>query len=606
MTQVKQIDDVFTKRLLSVDGKLPNITDLESTCESFSWEVATNELAYLPNDNGINIAYEAIEKQIAAGKGKQVAFRFIHLDGSRNDMSFEELGNQTNRFASALQKLGIGKGEVVFSLAPRIASLYVAALGTLKNRSVFCPLFSAFGPEPIQSRMLKGDARVLVTTAQLFKRKKIDEWRKKIPSLKYILLADAEPELISDTVLDLDELLEQSDSEFEILPTDPEDFALLHFTSGTTGTPKGVMHVHLAVAHHFQTGRYALDLHDGDVFWCTADPGWVTGTSYGIISPLTCGVTSIIDEAEFDASRWYQILNEEQVDVWYTAPTAVRMLMKAGEGPMEFLGNHRPRFIGSVGEPLNPEAINWAVNNWGTPIHDNWWQSETGGIMIANFACMDIKPGTMGKPLPGIEAAIAIRDEFGELNVISKPDTEGDLVIRRGWPSMFRGYLKQNEKYESCFEGDWYITGDLAKRDADGYFWFVGRADDMIKSAGHLIGPFEVESALVEHDAVIEAAVIGKPDPIVGSIIKAFVVLSPQLVQQNDDLSGLVKKIQGHARKRLGAAVAPKEIEIVDDLPHTRSGKILRRLLKAREEGLPEGDISTLEKKNEYGAVGEN
>ena len=573
----------------------PNMLDYGSARQSFSWDEARSRLAGLPDGKGLNIAWEAIGKHVASGRREHVAFRFLGPDGTRKDVSYRQLEERTNRFASGLARLGVGKGDVVFSLAPRVEELYIAALGTLKNRSVFCPLFSAFGPEPIKTRMVKGNARVLVTTSEIFKRKNLEELRKEIPSLKFILITDSAEGIPGSGILNIDQLLKTADPDFKIPPTDPEDFALLHFTSGTTGTPKGVMHVHAAVVHHFQTGRSALDLHDDDTYWCTADPGWVTGTSYGIIAPLTCGVTSVVDEAEFDAARWYRILKEEKVDVWYTAPTAVRMLMKAGPEPMENLGDYRPRFIGSVGEPLNPEAIRWAIETWGMPIHDNWWQSETGGIMIANFACMDIKPGSMGKPLPGIEAAIARRDNNGKLKIIEAPDVEGDLVLRRGWPSMFRGYLKQPEKYDSCFDGDWYITGDLAQKDADGYFWFVGRADDIIKSAGHLISPFEVESALIEHEAVVEAAVIGKPDPVVGNIVKAFVVLTPGVPGPGEDPSHLLKKIQGHARKRLGAAVAPKEIEIVDRLPHTRSGKIMRRLLKARELGLPEGDISTLE-----------
>ncbi len=494
----------------------PNLRDYDQARKSFSWDAARLQLAGLPNQRGLNIAWEAVGKHVASGRGDHPAFCFLGSSGKRKLVSYQQLEERTNRFASILRDLGIGKGDVVFSLAPRIEALYIAALGTLKNRSVFCPLFSAFGPEPIKTRMVKGDARVLATTLGLFDRKKIAELRSEIPTLKFILLADGNG-TSGDGILDLEGLLEKASPDFEIEPTNPEDFALLHFTSGTTGTPKGVMHVHAAVTHHYQTGRSVLDLHDDDRYWCTADPGWVTGTSYGIIAPLTCGVTSNVDEAEFDADRWYRILKEERVDVWYTAPTAVRMLMKAGDEPISQLGNFRPRFIGSVGEPLDPESIRWAAKSWGMPIHDNWWQSETGGIMIANFACQDIKPGSMGMPLPGIEAAIATRNADGKLVIADEPGVEGDLVLRRGWPSMFRGYLHQQEKYESCFEGDWYITGDLAQRDADGYFWFVGRADDIIKSSGHLIGPFEVESVLCEHAAVIEAAVIGKPDPMVAT-----------------------------------------------------------------------------------------
>ncbi|MCC7110762.1 MAG: AMP-binding protein, partial [Deltaproteobacteria bacterium] len=250
------------------------------------------------------------------------------------------------------------------------------------------------------------------------------------------------------------------------------------------------------------------------------------------------------------------------------------------------------RFAGSVGEPLNPEAVWWGQEVLGLPFHDNWWQTETGGIMIANFAALPIKPGSMGKPMPGIEAAIVDKSEDGKtVTVLTDPDVEGELALRPGWPSMFRGYVKEEERTKKCFVDGWYLSGDLAKRDRDGYFWFVGRADDVIKSAGHLIGPFEVESALMEHPAVAEAGVIGKPDPVAGNLIKAFVVLKPGQIASE----ALNLEVLGFARTRLGAAVAPKEIAFVADLPKTRSGKIMRRLLKARELGLPEGDTSTLE-----------
>jgi acetyl-CoA synthetase len=328
------------------------------------------------------------------------------------------------------------------------------------------------------------------------------------------------------------------------------------------------------------------------VFWCTADPGWVTGTSYGIISPLTNGVTTIVDEGDFDAERWYRILHDQGVTVWYTAPTAVRMMMKAGTDLARAYPLPRLRFIASVGEPLNPEAVWWGVEAFGLPIHDNWWQTETGGIMMANYASMDIKPGSMGKPLPGIEAAIVERLGEGKgIRVRTEAGIEGELALKPGWPSMFRGYLNEEERYAKCFSGGYYLTGDLARRDEDGYYWFIGRADDVIKSSGHLIGPFEVESALMEHPAVLEAGVIGKPDPVALEIVKAFVTLRKGF----EPSETLMLDILGFGRKRMGAAVAPKEIAFVPDLPHTRSGKIMRRLLKARELGLPEGDISTLE-----------
>jgi acetyl-CoA synthetase len=349
--------------------------------------------------------------------------------------------------------------------------------------------------------------------------------------------------------------------------------------------------VHEAVVSHHATARYALDFHPDDVFWCTADPGWVTGTSYGIIAPLTHGLTSIVDEADFDAARWYRLLQDERVSVWYTAPTAIRMLMKAGTELVRSYDLRALRFLGSVGEPLNPEAVVWGLEAFGQPFHDNWWQSETGGIMIANFASMDIRPGSMGRPLPGIDACIVRRGADGAATVIDAPDVEGELALRAGWPSMFRGYLGESERYWKCFSDGLYLTGDLARRDADGYFWFVGRADDVIKSSGHLIGPFEVESLLMEHRAVAEAGVIGKPDPVAHETVKAFVVVKPGI--EPDD--ALRRDLLGFARVHLGAVVAPKEIDFVATLPYTRSGKVARRVLRARELGLPEGDTSTLE-----------
>jgi acetyl-CoA synthetase len=344
------------------------------------------------------------------------------------------------------------------------------------------------------------------------------------------------------------------------------------------------------VAHH-STGRLALDLHRDDVFWCTADPGWVTGISYGIVSPLSLGVTSVVDEQEFDPERWAGILRDQRVTVWYTAPTAIRMLRQAGLDPARRPEFASLRFIASVGEPLNAEAVHWGLDAFGLPIHDNWWQTETGGIMIANFAAMDVKPGSMGRPLPGVDAAIVRRDAEGRVEAEDTPNVTGELALSAGWPSMFRGYLHEEERYRRCFANGWYLTGDLARRDADGYYWFVGRSDDVVKSAGHLIGPFEVESALLEHPAVAEAAVIGKPDPVGYEVVKAFVSLR-RGVEPSEELR---RELLGFARKRLGPAVAPREVAFLPVLPRTRSGKIMRRLLKARELGLPEGDISTLE-----------
>ena len=552
----------------------------------FSWEEARRALAGLPG-GGLNIAHESLDRHLAEGRGDSLALRWLGKDGRIRDYTDAELGDRARRFASALAGLGVRGGDRVFSLMGRMPELYTTALGALRHGCVFSPLFSAFGPEPVRARMTIGEARVLVTTATYYRRK-VEPWRKELKSLDHVLLVETGEELAPDT-LDLEQVMSAASSDAPCAQTRPEDWALLHFTSGTTGKPKGAIHVHEAVVAHHGTARHALDLRPGDVFWCTADPGWVTGTSYGIIAPLAIGATLVVDEAEFDAARWYRILAEQRVTVWYTAPTAIRMLMKAGAELARGHDLSALRFAASVGEPLNPEAVVWGQEALGLPFHDNWWQTETGGIMIANTAAMDIRPGSMGKPLPGVEAAIVRRS--GDVVSALRPGEVGELALKPGWPSMFRGYLGEEERYRKCFAGGWYLSGDLATRDADGYFWFVGRVDDVIKSAGHLIGPFEVESALMEHPAVAEAAVIGKPDPVAGEIVKAFVALKSGFAADES----LRKELLGHARKRLGPAVAPKEIDFRVNLPKTRSGKIMRRLLKARELGLPEGDLSTLE-----------
>lgn len=567
----------------------PNLTCYEKACAEFSWDAIRRELDGLPGGRGLNIAHEAVDRHANGSLRNHLALRWLSKDGKVKDYTYGDLKEKSNRFANLLGQLGIGKGDAVFALAGRIPELYLTALGALKNGSLFCPLFSAFGPEPLQQRLSKGEAKVLVTTTRLY-RKNVAGLRASLPLLKHVLLADSDQDLAQD-VCSFSRRIENASSEFTIPPTDPEQPALLHFTSGTTGTPKGAIHVHQAVLMHYMTGKYVLDLHPNDIFWCTADPGWVTGTSYGIIAPLALGVTNIVDEADFDAKRWYGVLQEQRVSVWYTAPTAIRMLMRLPIEPRQRYDLRQLRFIASVGEPLNPAAVLWGQQTLGLPIHDNWWQTETGGIMIANFAAMDIRPGSMGRPLPGVEAAIVRRLDANNVEPIAAPGVDGELALRPGWPSMFRGYLHEEERYRKCFQNGWYITGDLARRDQDGYYEFVGRADDIIKTAGHMVGPFEVESVLMEHPAVAEAGVIGKPDPIIGELVKAFVSLKPG--REPDEQLRL--DLLGFARTRLGSVVAPKEIEFQKSLPRTRSGKIMRRLLKMRELGLPEGDTSTLE-----------
>jgi acetyl-CoA synthetase len=568
----------------------PNLSDYASARREFAWRTARAGLTGLPDGRGLNIAFEAVDRHAASSRASQVALRWLAKDGRRRDITYATLGEDTSRFANVLARLEIRPGDPVAALLGRVPALYVAALGTLKHRAVFLPLFSAFGPEPIQARLEIARARVLITTPALYQRK-VAALRARLPHLEHVLLiTDESSGTLPAGTTSLTTLLRQAASQYTIDETSPDDPALLHFTSGTTGRPKGAVHVHDAVVAHHETARVALDFHAGDIFWCTADPGWVTGTSYGIIAPLTHGLTSIIDEADFDAERWYRIIQDERVTVWYSAPTAIRMLMKVGADVARRYDLGSLRFLASVGEPLNPEAVVWSQETFGRPFHDNWWQTETGGIMIANFAAMDIRPGSMGRPLPGIDAAVVRRMPAGGIEAL-EPGVDGELALRPGWPSMFRAYLGETERYQRCFAGGFYLTGDVVRQDRDGYFWFVGRADDLIKSSGHLIGPFEVESVLLEHPAVAEAGVIGKPDPVALEIVKAFVALKPGFTGDE----ALRRDLLAFARTRLGAAVAPKEIDFRTSIPRNRAGKIMRRLLKAQELGLPEGDVSTLE-----------
>jgi acetyl-CoA synthetase len=592
MTVPQTAPDRRIRKDVSALAVVPNLVDYDDERESFSWPAARRALDGLPGGRGLNIAHEAIDRHVTAGRGQRCAIRWLGRKGATRDLTYAELAAASSRFAAALAALGVERGDRVFACCGRLPELYVAALGTFKRGAVFAPLFSAFGPEPLRQRLALGSGKVLVTTPGLYRRK-IAPLRDQLPALEHVLLV-GDDAVDGDGVRALGPLLDAQTGDWEIPPTDPQSPALLHFTSGTTGTPKGAVHVHEAVVGHYATGAMALDLHADDIFWCTADPGWVTGTSYGIISPLTHGVTLLVDEGEFEAERWYRILEREHVSVWYTAPTAVRMLMRAGADLAREYDLSALRFIASVGEPLNPEAVLWSLDTVGLPIHDNWWQTETGGIMVANYAAMDIKPGSMGRPLPGVEATVLERDANGHVKqplTVCEPGMEGELALRTPWPSMFRGYLDEPERYARCFVGGWYLSGDLVRRDAEGYFWFVGRGDDVIKTSGHLIGPFEVESVLLEHPAVAEAGVIGVPDPVAGEVIKAFVLLAPGIPASD----ALRRELVAHARRRLGAAVAPREIDFAASLPHTRSGKIMRRLLRARELGLAEGDLSTLE-----------
>ncbi|MBW1787428.1 MAG: acetate--CoA ligase [Deltaproteobacteria bacterium] len=564
----------------------PNLINYQKAGEGFSWEDIKKELNWFDN-GGINIAYQLVDRHLLTPLKDNIALYWEGKAGEEEVYSFHDLALLSNRFANALKSLGIQKGDRVFTFMDRLPEQYIGLLGALKIGGIIGPLFSAFGPDAVKDRLEDCAAGVLITTPKLagIVHGILDE----LPALKTIIIVDKRNDGydLRENEVSYEHVMAQSSDDFEIEKTDKEDPAIIHYTSGTTGKPKGVVHVHQAVMGHYATARYVLDLHPEDIYWCTADPGWVTGTSYGIIGPWSNGISQVVYEGGFGASAWYRIIEKYRVNVWYTAPTAIRMLMKAGEDPVRKHDLTSLRYMCSVGEPLNPEAVTWGKHVFGIPFHDNWWQTETGCIQIANYPVLDIRPGSMGKPFPGVTPAILDLDCETEL----PPGEEGHLALKAGWPSMFRTYWNKQELYESRFKGDWYITGDRATRDEDGYFWFVGRADDVINTGGHLVGPFEVESALIEHPAVAEAGVIGIPDPLAMEVIKAFVSLNDGFEASDE----LVREIKKFARKKLHALTCPRQIEIIPNLPKTKSGKIMRRLLKARELGLPEGDTSTLD-----------
>ncbi|KOR13408.1 acetyl-CoA synthetase [Staphylococcus carnosus] len=556
-----------------------NLQDYEETYKNFDWKEV--EKAFSWYDTGkVNMAYECIDRHVDDGKGDKTALNY--KDAERQESyTFKEMQEYSNKAANVLKdKANVEKGDRVFIFMPRTPELYFALFGILKIGAIVGPLFEAFMEKAVADRLENSDAKVIVTTKDLLDRIPQD----KLPNLETIVVVDDDE--VDDKYVDFKKDLKEASDQFDIEWLDREDGLILHYTSGSTGQPKGVLHVQDAMILQYISGKYVLDLQEDDIYWCTADPGWVTGTSYGIFAPWLNGVTNCIAGGRFSPEAWYGMIEEFKVTVWYTAPTALRMLMSAGDDVIKKYDLSSLREVLSVGEPLNPEVIKWAKEVLGHTVLDTWWMTETGGHMIVNYPSMDVKLGSMGKPLPGIEAAI-VDDQGNEL----PPNRMGNLAIKKGWPSMMRKIWKNPEKYDSYFIGDWYVSGDSAYQDEDGYFWFQGRVDDVIMTAGERVGPFEVESKLVEHPAVSEAGVIGKPDPVRGEIIKAFVALNPGY-EPDDELK---EDIRQFVKTGLSGHAAPREIEFKDKLPKTRSGKIMRRVLKAWELDLPEGDLSTME-----------
>ncbi|WP_230876207.1 acetate--CoA ligase [Paenibacillus validus] len=568
------------KEIIPPDGGQHHLKNYESVFGTFRFEDVHADFSWHTTGK-VNMAYELIDRHTTGPRKNKTALLYAD-DHRRESYTFEDLRKLSNRFGHLLQRLGVSKGDRVFFFMPRSPEVYIGMLGAFKIGAVVGPLFEAFMEGAVTDRLADAEAAVLVTTAALKERVP----RGKLPNLRHLIIVDEQPEYAAGEV-NFKQAMAESEEELELAWGSLEDPMILHYTSGSTGKPKGVLHVQGAMIQHYITGKWVLDLQEDDIYWCTADPGWVTGTSYGIFAPWLNGATNLVRGGRFSADGWYRTLQDYGVTVWYSAPTAFRMLMSAGDELTAKYSFGRLRHVLSVGEPLNPEVIRWGLKVYGKRIHDTWWMTETGAHMIVNLPCMDIRPGSMGKPFPGIEAAIV--DNQG--NVLP-PNSLGNLAVKTGWPSMMRQIWNNPAKYDEYFSvPGWYISGDSAYMDEDGYFWFQGRVDDVINTSGERVGPFEVESKLVEHPAVAEAGVIGKPDPLRGEIIKAFIALREGYAPSDE----LLDHIRLFVKTGLSAHAAPREFEVLEKLPKTRSGKIMRRVLKAKELGLPTGDLSTIE-----------
>ncbi len=564
---------------------MSNIGSYDERRNGFDWGQAREELAY-DDAPTKNIAYFLAERNCERGLGEKVALIWENAAGDATKrFTFEQLRLYGNAYAKLLRELGIEPGERVCIFMDKIPDLYFSFAGILKAGAIAQPLFSAFREDSLFTRLENAGTTAVLTMKKLAGR--VRRIRDKLPALKHVVVVDAGGGEVREGETHFDVYGAEPVDEFDIYPADEETPSVLHYTSGTTGAPKGALHVHGSLVAQYITTKWVLDIRDDDVYWCTADPGWVTGTSYGIIGPWALGATQLVLELGFMPERWYAAIEKYKVTVWYSAPTAIRLLMKEGAEIVKRYDLSSLRHLVSVGEPLNPEAVIWSEEVYGLPFHDSFWQTETGCIVISNYPGMRIKPGSMGKPFPAMEAAVLDAGTFEPV----KTGTVGLIALRPGWPAMFRQYWKNPEVYKSKFVNGWYICGDRATVDDDGYYWFVGRDDDVINTGGHLVGPFEIESALLEHPAVAESAAVGKPDPVNLEVVKAFIALKPGY--EADDKTRL--DIINFVRKKLSPIAMPQEIEFMASMPKTRSGKIMRRLLKARETGEEIGDTSTLE-----------
>ncbi len=565
---------------------MSNIKSYDERIKDFDWSIAEKELDYKEGEN-INIGWYCSDRICEMGKADKLALIWEGMGGKEKNYTFNDIRIASNTIGDHLKKMGVTNGDRVCLFMDKIPELYIGFLGILKIGAIAQPLFSAFGDESLLVRLENAETHTIMTQRKHVK--KVRKILEKMPYLKNIIIVDDDGR---KSLKDRESVFSLEDAEpienMKIYPTKAETPSLLHYTSGTTGQPKGVKHVHYSLIAQYLTTKWVLDLQEDDIYWCTADPGWVTGTSYGIIGPWSNGITQCVLDLGFGAEPWYKFIEKHKISMWYSAPTAIRSLMKAGDEIIKKFDLSSLRHLASVGEPLNAEAVIWSEKVFGKAFYDTYWQTETGSMMISNYPDMKVKPGSMGKPFPGITAAILDSETF---EPITEENKAGLIAFKPGWPSMMRAYWRNEETYKSKFKNGWYIPGDKSTIDKDGYFWFIGRDDDVINTGGHLVSPFEVESALLEHESIAESAVVAKPDDVNMEVVKAFVTLNDGF----DPSDELELKIMNFIRKKLSPLAMPQEIEYIDKLPKTRSGKIMRRLLHAKEWGEEIGDTSTLE-----------
>jgi acetyl-CoA synthetase len=558
----------------------PHLSNYDKACEEFSWDTWSKEFSFKKNGK-VNYAYEVTDYQVKKGNGNKPAITSQNAAGKVRRITFAHLARATTVLAGALKKRGLKPGDRFGIYAPKSIEYVIVLLAAIKCGATVVPLFDKFGTEAIADRLGDCGATWLYVDSSLAGNVIFD----KVTSVTDVLTDKKGSFEAKQRTYELKDLLKGKPDPSAIHFGDLETPFVIHYTSGSTGKPKGILLVQRAMIGHLVTARYVLDLHPSDKYWNTGDPGWVTGMVYNFFAPFLLGVGAHIYEGKFDATAWMKFMSRMKISVWYSTPTAFRLLRYHGV-PLSKKNMPYLRHIVSAGEPLNSSLIDWTMETVGVPIHDSWYMTENGHQLINNYRCVPIRKGSMGKSLPGIRAAII--NKSGKEVARGK---RGRLAVRVPWPGLMKSVWNNPKKFKSYFEKDWYISGDMAYQDKDGYFWFLGREDDMIKSAAERMGPFEIENALVSHPAVAEAGVIGKPDPIYGSIIKAFIILKKDV--KPDD--ALKKDLVKHVRTLISKHAVPREISFVHKLPKTKSGKIMRRVLRAEEANMHAGDLSTMD-----------